>query len=468
MNIDKIMRWALKLLFFISVIASFSFFISIWNNFNVFGSLPISWEKTGQIGDFYGGIVGTLVAAIGSILIYQTFLSQNSAQQKQSEDFKKSFELQKIAQDKQREEFDKSFKLQQEAQDKQREEFEKSFKAQASAQAYQRDEFLKSQIETRFFEMIRLHKENLHEIVYGNEDKFQTERRAINAIVKQVEECFDEISMFFENLAATNIYQKEYLESALLVAKQRPNIDLIISARLDIAYSIVFHGVSRKDTVSLEKLLQVYYKKELIRNILRYISLKKVTEKSIWLKISSQRSADLVNEIFDRLENDFSYHDGGHFNLISAIRNLATNSSTKYYGGHQYKLGHYFRHLYQSVKYIHVQRILSYDEKYDYIKTLRAQLSTVEQYLLFYNSLSFMGREWELNYVSKGETAKNKFLFTKYNFIKNLPDLTVLGEVDIRAYYPDIQFEFEYRLKSRELMEEAYRNLDMQTGSDAV
>lgn len=115
----------------------------------------------------------------------------------------------------------------------------------------------------------------------------------------------------------------------------------------------------------------------------------------------------------------------------------------KYYGGHQFKLGHYYRHLFQSVKYINEQKILRYTEKYEYIKTLRAQLSTPEQYLLFFDSISVIGRDWELNYIREKPNIYelNKCLITKYNLIKNIPDWYIFDKVDARDFYPNVTFE---------------------------
>jgi hypothetical protein len=76
--------------------------------------------------------------------------------------------------------------------------------------------------------------------------------------------------------------------------------------------------------------------------------------------------------------------------------------------GHQSRLGHYFRHLYQTVVYVDSHG--SEFEPYEYVKTVRAQLSTHEQALLFLNSLTRIGSPW----WSKG-------LIRKYSMIKNVP-----------------------------------------------
>ena len=111
----------------------------------------------------------------------------------------------------------------------------------------------------------------------------------------------------------------------------------------------------------------------------------------------------------------------------------------KFYGGHQYKIGHYFRHLFLTFTFINEQNFLSRKEKYFYAKLLRAQLSTSEQGLLFINSLSTLGLVWDINPKVKKTNIlwldkiliKPKRLITKYNLIKNLPGKEVFG---IRAF----------------------------------
>ena len=60
--------------------------------------------------------------------------------------------------------------------------------------------------------------------------------------------------------------------------------------------------------------------------------------------------------------------------------------------GHQSRLGHYYRHLYQTVCYVDQQQIGI--DKYENVKTIRAQLTTHEQALLLINSLTPVGTDW--------------------------------------------------------------------------
>lgn len=121
--------------------------------------------------------------------------------------------------------------------------------------------------------------------------------------------------------------------------------------------------------------------------------------------------------------------------------------------GHQSRLSHYFRHLYQTIKYIDEQpnELLSYSDKYFYIKTLRAQMTTHEQVLFLYNSLSEMGVNWEF-----AQTDDNRKLITKYNLIKNIP-IGFTGLIDCRSFYPNVAYEFyNYNLDARNQLEKKY------------
>lgn len=59
--------------------------------------------------------------------------------------------------------------------------------------------------------------------------------------------------------------------------------------------------------------------------------------------------------------------------------------------------GHYFRHLFLIVKFIasKPESFLTYEGKRNYLRILRASLSTNEQIFLYYNWLSDYGKQWE-------------------------------------------------------------------------
>jgi len=296
-------------------------------------------------------------------------------------------------------------------------------------------------------------------------------RKTFDFILQQVENCISDIRPFFYNVTNFNVetlYNEEFLEKTRRYLYERPGIDLIEMAMCDIAYTIVFIGVSWFD---LSALMRIYIKKYnpiFIHTLLPYISFIPHPDsvfENVWTEFKQEHlSSILANLSIDLNENlqDKSQVPKTH---IPTMFDWFTNSKLnekkyfRYYGGHQFKLGHYYRHLYQSVKYIDGQKNLSYSEKYEYLKTLRAQLSTPEQYLLFFNTISSLGRPWEFDQINSKTPLKNFncYLITKYNFIKNVPDTYFINLIEMKKYYPLVHFEFDDLTEERIMLQKRFR-----------
>ena len=95
----------------------------------------------------------------------------------------------------------------------------------------------------------------------------------------------------------------------------------------------------------------------------------------------------------------------------------------KLYKAWQLDFGHYFRNLYHIIKFVHNSE-LSDTEKYKYVTLVRAQLSTHELLLIFYNCISSNGVE------------KFKPLIEHYHLFKNLP-VDELASTKHRAFYEE-------------------------------
>lgn len=94
--------------------------------------------------------------------------------------------------------------------------------------------------------------------------------------------------------------------------------------------------------------------------------------------------------------------------------------NTRYvpFQGHESRLAHYYRHLFQTVKFVVSQeekKLISYDEVRQYLRILRAQLSNSEQLILYYNYICGFGKNWD----KIGD--KNFQFLTRYRMIHNIP-----------------------------------------------
>ena len=114
---------------------------------------------------------------------------------------------------------------------------------------------------------------------------------------------------------------------------------------------------------------------------------------------------DLMNEVMA----DIPRHD----ELVDKILDyIKTPTYNRYALGrtNQTDLSTYFRNMYNAIKMVDESKRMSEQEKYDYVKILRAQLSNPELYILFFNLLSPFGENWKASgYIER------------YSFLDNIP-----------------------------------------------
>lgn len=91
-----------------------------------------------------------------------------------------------------------------------------------------------------------------------------------------------------------------------------------------------------------------------------------------------------------------------------------------FYEEHQSEFGHYFRSLYNIVKFIDNSQV---EDKKFYTNLVRAQLSSFELSLLFYNSLSDLGLK------------KFKPLIEEYSLLKTVPLRTLINQSEHLPLY---------------------------------
>lgn len=360
------------------------------------GNIDIA--KSGQFGDYIGGFIGTLFSLAGFIFLYLTLKEQRIA-------------------------------------------------------------FKKERFENHFFELVKLHRENINELTYtkydDNEMRTSTSRKVFKEIFSEFEECLIDVRHFLNSKNPDDYYTPKYKKEVLRIYKlSKLEVDLIGLATADIAYSIVFFGVGNEGRMVLKNLFQKKYKPEYYLHLISFIRLKPKRENlngfNKWIEIREKGYRDLKEVLFKL----YWYNKPGRRINLTDIETIYYSNFKlkKYYGGHQHRLGHYFRHLFQSYKFLNIQNELSWNEKYFYGKTLRAQLSTYEQALIFINSISSLGMRWELNpdienrdVKTKDEVEKERIsarMITNYNLIKNLPGKHIYG-LYFRNFYPNVKYEIE-------------------------
>ncbi|KFF06573.1 putative phage abortive infection protein [Flavobacterium reichenbachii] len=361
------------------------FFTWIWGG-------ELDFALTGQVGDFIGGVAGTFFALSGTLLIFLSFKEQTKQNKREA-------------------------------------------------------------FETAFFQMLNLHRANVSEMSYtkfeNGELQKSEHRKVFRLIHQEFIECYKEVRKF-SNSKDFDYYLTRKHKNKLqnLINQNNIGANVLDMAFIDIAYTIIYYGLGEEGEIIIRDKFKRKYKDTFFYPLLTYIKLKpKKESKKRWQKWEHLNK--LEYKVFKKANEEF-YDYKKHKNE----EKLSDDSSYlvikkdyyKYYGGHQHRLGHYFRHLFQSFKYVNYHEYLSDKEKYFYAKTLRAQLSTYEQAVIFTNSISNLGWKWEFNpeieLLKSGESAKESKLITKFNVIKNLPG-NHFYDITFNKYYPNVKFERE-------------------------
>lgn len=314
----------------------------------------------------------------------------------------------------------------------------KALSEQVKANILIQNQFNLQQFESRLYKMLEIYNHNVSNIKYKNR-KTGTEyvgKNCFPAFISDYRKLANEIDYYNKkrNVDINKIITNEYREE---LKNKNSTIEINKWVQLEISYLIFFFGVGITGRPNLKHLLKDKFNRDYLKELLNFLSNKPV------------------------IYNSKRKHQKNWKNLIITFKvfNSPNNKNfDKYYNGHQNNLGHYYRHLFMIVKFINDQKMLNYINKWEYSKLLRAQLSNHEQELFFLNSISVLGREWELNKIILDDKAlENTRLITKYDLIKNIFKAS-REKYFIKIFYPNVEFEdnpgeTEYR---KELEKEIY------------
>ena len=300
----------------------------------------------------------------------------------------------------------------------------------------QKDADYRSQLENRIFQLVKMQQEDVNSMHVKEDNGVDLYGRDVFSMIKrQVKSCIREIKPYinsWEDVILTDEFNSVFESLGI-------NVDKKDYAIMDMAFSIVYIGVDVDSVELLKSILCKRYNADLVTQIVWNCRLrpyrnapKSYEEWQKWNKLSLESKKKLLSSMYT------PYEEIKDKSIESRIRDtfplLHKHSFNKYYMGHQFRLDHYYRNLYMAIEYITNEKALSEIDKYNYVKIIRSQLSTTEQMLLMINSITYLGRGWEL-FAEEG-----KKFFSLYDLIKNIPQERVFG-FEYRKVYPDIEYE---------------------------
>lgn len=294
-------------------------------------SKDFDFSQSGQIGDTIGGLMNPFIALAGVIVTGLAFYIQYKANLQQRE----LFELE-----------------------------QKESKKQLQDQINNQNQQNKiQQFESQFYEMLKLHRENITEMKINGYDYEET-----GTVMK--------LKRFEKNTEGRKIFvvMKTEFECILSLYAKDKKLD---KNGFQKCYRLFFSGLDEYE--------------------------KAFPTETIFIEMLKKARKNHENPSFpietNKARKEFLDYCKLYFNY-------------KPFSGHSQRLGHYFRHLYLTVKSVANSKIVTdYEDRMRYLRIMRAQLSNHEQILLFYNWLSEYGSAWENDTHS---------FFTEYCMIHNL------------------------------------------------
>lgn len=314
-----------------------------------------------------------------------------------------------------------------------------AFYIQYQANKQVQDQFKLQQFESQFYEMLKLHKENVNEMAIEGYDyklkKTDEECKAIYDRVKEAKKCD---SPYLED---DNIKDKKELTGRkifYLMLKEFHSTYEIVKSIIDKYPHLKEHSKKDLSNKYLKLSYNVFFSgKEIFRT--------QILEEELKYSFVKKEETELYEMILKELEVLRTCHKGGvrYLPNYDDKKALHIDFSYKPFSGHLIRLGHFYRHMYAITNFVvnENNELLTYEDKRKYLKMFRAQLSNHEVALLYYNWLAGHGDAWE-EAQEETDTSKklNKF-FTDFRMIHNLSKYLVLED-----FNPEIRFNnSEYR-----------------------
>lgn len=173
----------------------------------------------------------------------------------------------------------------------------------------------------------------------------------------------------------------------------------------NISYLLLFNGVGQTSDELNEPLLKHIPRHSELLDLFREINRNEFG----WFGLEAIKNQIYVEELLDRLQY-------------------------RPFKGHLTQLRHYFRNLFHILKYTENvnTELITPEYKYEIIKSLRSQLTSDEQIIIYFNAIS-----------AYGTPMRNARFIEKYQLIKNIPLPSVGFAGDIRNRFPDVEFEWD-------------------------
>lgn len=389
-------------MYLLAIIAVLCFGGAVW----VFIQAPnwkTNYQHVGAVGDFFNGMLAPFIAFIGALLTFAAFYVQYQANEAQKKELKKQSE---------------------------------ALEEQKVQQRIDRFEF-------RFFEMLKIHRENV--------DRFSL----IVSPTKSGLRSFKGYQAFW-----VVIYEVEFVLSFLRTFMGNDLFEILNSNQklATSAYKMVYWGY-QNDAHLIKRWSQFEFEAPIPSQELldKLVALKEFANDGMNFesKGNTETSKPGLNFEPEMLESFFR-------GLVLLAQFHFPVENYRFCDGHSMFLGQYFRHLFQIYELIEGASNEFGDkiDAYHYAKLARAQMADFEQRILCYNLQTKMGQAWwDKGYIVKYKPLKNIPLDEiphEFLPVRKLRDNLI--NLGLPYELPDLQKYFDFKITA-EMLEENYVGL---------
>jgi hypothetical protein len=245
---DRFIRnLTIALLAFVGITLSYFLVSTIIDGYSIWSSNKIDFAVTEQVGDFVGGFLGTVINGAAFYFLYLNLNEQRKSGEKQG-------------------------------------------------------------FETKIFELIRLHRENVSELRYTKNGHQAEARKVFRIIAKECIECLHEVKRFAKMYPNLSVLKPEY-NNLLENIRKENNIkaklmDLVL---IDLAYNFIYFGLSKESETVLHHKFYRRYNREYIYKLSFFIKLKPKKDNEelyqTWMNFKEQDVKDMRNEFENLYDN---------------------------------------------------------------------------------------------------------------------------------------------------------------------
>lgn len=317
-------------------------------------------------------------------------------------------------------------------------------------------QFKFQQFESHIYKLVDIYRENVLRWKKQDKKSFEdcTDRLVAVNVLETYDILFEEVKsiiIYWKSQNASDFYTKIYRNELENIFKEYNGKDIGIDnlefwLKSELTYIILFFGVEEKGIENLKYFfankLNNTFLIELTNLLSHKISMENYGIKGFHSTFKIDNVGFYEKSKFDLkeiLEKNIYYETFSRETFPDSIYTY------KYYNGIETLFSHHYRHLYNTFSYINKNNDIDYKTRWKtYANLIRTQMTNTEQILFYLNSISFLGRDWELNHLTSRKKPNaeilNKRLITKYDIIKNIPK----GDRDhykIELFYPDIEWE---------------------------